>query len=99
MLVKRDGREYHIYGTGKDRQVFSLKRPTTKTATGADDVDDRHDRHRYDFRRHDRQRQDHDRHVYDDVGALNRLTSRAGGISTGRPAADPRRAAPTPARA
>ena len=27
VLVKRDGREYHIYGTGKDREIFSLKAP------------------------------------------------------------------------
>ncbi|HET6550857.1 MAG TPA: hypothetical protein VFG79_20505 [Solirubrobacter sp.] len=25
VLVKRDGREYHIYGTGKDREVIGLK--------------------------------------------------------------------------
>jgi len=31
-LVKRDGREYHIYGTGKDRQVIGLK-PKTDQAT------------------------------------------------------------------
>ena len=24
VLVKRDGREYHIYGTGKDREIFGL---------------------------------------------------------------------------
>ena len=30
VLVKRDGREYHIYGTGKDREVFSLLDPAAK---------------------------------------------------------------------
>lgn len=33
VLVKRDDREYHIYGTGKNRTVVSLKAPTEKTAT------------------------------------------------------------------
>ena len=33
MLVKRDGREYHIYGTGKDREIFSLKDKSTATDT------------------------------------------------------------------
>ena len=33
VLVKRDDREYHIYGTGKDREIFSVKSPSTKTAT------------------------------------------------------------------
>jgi hypothetical protein len=31
-LVKREGREFHIYGTGKDRQVIGL-RPKTETST------------------------------------------------------------------
>jgi hypothetical protein len=31
-LVKREGREYHIYGTGKDRQVIGL-RPRPEAAT------------------------------------------------------------------
>jgi len=31
-LVKRDGREFHIYGTGKDRMVVGL-RPKAETAT------------------------------------------------------------------
>lgn len=30
VLVKRDGREYHIYGSGKDRQIFSMLDPTAK---------------------------------------------------------------------
>jgi hypothetical protein len=30
VLVKRDGREYHIYGSGKDRQIFSMVDPTSK---------------------------------------------------------------------
>jgi hypothetical protein len=30
VLVKRDGREYHIYGTGKDREIFSLLDKTSK---------------------------------------------------------------------
>ena len=33
-LVKREGREFHIYGTGKDRQIIGLKpRPDTSDAT------------------------------------------------------------------
>ena len=30
VLVKRDGREYHIYGTGKDREIFSLLDKSSK---------------------------------------------------------------------
>ena len=30
MLVKRDGREYHIYGTGKDREIFSMLDKSSK---------------------------------------------------------------------
>jgi hypothetical protein len=33
VLVKRADREYHIYGTGKDRDIFSVKDPTSKTAS------------------------------------------------------------------
>lgn len=33
VLVKRDDREYHIYGTGSKREIFSVKDPTTKTAS------------------------------------------------------------------
>jgi hypothetical protein len=33
VLVKRDDREYHIYGTGKDREIFSVKAQASKTAT------------------------------------------------------------------
>ena len=33
VLVKRDGREYHIYGTGKDREIFSLKDKSASTNT------------------------------------------------------------------
>jgi hypothetical protein len=33
VLVKRDDREYHIYGTGSDREIFSVKSPSSKTAT------------------------------------------------------------------
>jgi hypothetical protein len=33
VLVKRDDREYHIYGTGKDREIFSVKAPSSKTAS------------------------------------------------------------------
>ena len=33
VLVKKDDREYHIYGTGKNREVFMVKDPTAKTAT------------------------------------------------------------------
>jgi hypothetical protein len=31
-LVKREGREFHIYGTGKDRVVIGLKKPDDKPA-------------------------------------------------------------------
>jgi hypothetical protein len=34
VLVKRNSREFHIYGTGKDRQVIGLK-PKTDTSTAA----------------------------------------------------------------
>ena len=33
VLVKRDEREYHIYGTGKDRDIFSVKDPAGETAS------------------------------------------------------------------
>jgi hypothetical protein len=33
ILVKRDEREYHIYGTGSDRAIFSVKDPASKTAS------------------------------------------------------------------
>ncbi|WP_028063290.1 hypothetical protein [Solirubrobacter soli] len=32
VLVKKDDREYHIYGTGKNREIFMVKDPTAKTA-------------------------------------------------------------------
>ena len=32
VLVKKDDREYHIYGTGKNREVFMVKDPAAKTA-------------------------------------------------------------------
>jgi hypothetical protein len=39
VLVKRDGKEFHIYGTGKDRVVVCLKRkddaPKPSGTTGA----------------------------------------------------------------
>ena len=31
-LVERDGRSFHIYGTGADRQVFEVKLATKATA-------------------------------------------------------------------
>jgi hypothetical protein len=33
VLVKKDDREYHIYGTGKNREVFGVKAKTAATAT------------------------------------------------------------------
>jgi hypothetical protein len=30
VLVKKDDREYHVYGTGKNREVFMVKDPTAK---------------------------------------------------------------------
>jgi hypothetical protein len=47
VLVHRNGREYHIYGTGKDRVVVALRKPAkadtqntapTNTATGTGGV-------------------------------------------------------------
>jgi hypothetical protein len=38
VLVKREDREYHIYGTGKDRTVVSMKLPAEKTATETPDA-------------------------------------------------------------
>jgi hypothetical protein len=32
VLVKKDDREYHIYGTGKHREVFMVKDPSARTA-------------------------------------------------------------------
>jgi hypothetical protein len=34
-IVERDGREYHVYGEGKDRLVVALKKPATSTASGS----------------------------------------------------------------
>jgi hypothetical protein len=39
VLVKREDREYHIYGNGKDREIFSVKDPTSKTASTDTDTD------------------------------------------------------------
>ena len=36
-MVKRNGREYHIYGTGKDREVIGLKTAAEKTSTPGTD--------------------------------------------------------------
>ncbi|HEY6891897.1 MAG TPA: hypothetical protein VI300_29115 [Solirubrobacter sp.] len=33
VLVKKEDREYHIYGTGKNRQVFGVKIPTAASST------------------------------------------------------------------
>ena len=33
VLVKKNGREYHIYGTGKDRVVIGMKTKATDTTT------------------------------------------------------------------
>ena len=35
VLVKKEDREYHIYGTGKNRQVFGVKIPTATDSTTA----------------------------------------------------------------
>jgi hypothetical protein len=32
-LVKREGREFHIYGTGKDRLIIGLRKPDDATST------------------------------------------------------------------
>ncbi len=52
-LVKRDGHEFHIYGTGKNREVIGLH----AADCGHDDRRARH--HRHDDDRHDRRRHDH----------------------------------------
>ena len=36
VLVKKDDREYHVYGTGKNREVFMVKDPAAKTADTTD---------------------------------------------------------------
>lgn len=36
VLVKKDDREYHVYGTGKHREVFMVKDPAAKTADTTD---------------------------------------------------------------
>jgi hypothetical protein len=36
VLVKKDDREYHIYGTGKSREVFMVKDPAAKAADTSD---------------------------------------------------------------
>jgi hypothetical protein len=38
VLVKREDREYHIYGTGKDRTVVSMKLPSEKPSTETPDT-------------------------------------------------------------
>ncbi len=38
VLVTRGEREYHIYGTGKDRTVVSIKAPSEKTSTETPDT-------------------------------------------------------------
>ena len=35
-LVKRDGREFHIYGTGKDREVIGMHKPDTSSTPSTD---------------------------------------------------------------
>ncbi len=56
-LVKREGREFHIYGTGKDREIIGLRpkpdddarRRETTPSTDRQDGSDRHvDEHRHD---------------------------------------------------
>jgi hypothetical protein len=34
-MVKRGGREFHIYGTGRDRAVFEVGRDESRDATPA----------------------------------------------------------------
>jgi hypothetical protein len=34
-LVMKEGREFHIYGTGKDRQIIGLKKPDAPVDTGS----------------------------------------------------------------
>src|SRR5690348_4577425 len=37
VMVRKNGREYHIYGTGSHRHVFSIKLDDTKTSTSSTD--------------------------------------------------------------
>lgn len=39
VLVKREGREYHIYGTGSNREIFSLLDPASKKKPTTDSTD------------------------------------------------------------
>jgi hypothetical protein len=39
VLVKRDDREYHIYGTGSKREIFSVKDPSSKTDASTPSTD------------------------------------------------------------
>ena len=34
-LVKRDGREFHVYGTGKERLIIGLRKPADTAGTGS----------------------------------------------------------------
>ena len=45
VLVKKDDREYHIYGTGKNREVFMVKDPAAKTARRDTTTSLEHHRH------------------------------------------------------
>ena len=36
VMVRKNGREYHIYGTGSHRHVFSIKLDDTKSSTSTD---------------------------------------------------------------
>jgi hypothetical protein len=39
-LVMKEGREFHIYGTGKDRQIIGLKKPDAAADTGSTSTTD-----------------------------------------------------------
>jgi hypothetical protein len=41
VLVRKNGKEYHIYGTGKDRLVVGFHMPTTKPADGTGTTTDK----------------------------------------------------------
>jgi hypothetical protein len=41
VMVKKDEREYHIYGTGKHREVFMVKDPAAKTADSTTSTTDK----------------------------------------------------------
>ena len=96
VLVKKDGREFHIYGTGKNREIFSEgpdaqgDRPPTTTPTDATDAADHRRHHPRRFARHDEP---------DVLLARSSLQPAPAECPPAAPAADRPRAGPKPAPA